>query len=210
MRLSQTGKDLEFKVVVLGDKGTGKTSLVTRFIDGHYSSLQNSTIGAFFLTKRIHLSNGSSLKMQLWDTAGQERFKSMAKLYYRGAAAVIVCCDITSEETFLKMKEWILEIQSNTSLDDLCVTLSCNKSDLEAQRCVSQARVEAYAAEINASVFLTSAKEDIGISELFDFISEAIFDRKMKDQISSHTTEAAVQCGLDPVSDRPQKKSGCC
>lgn len=208
MRLSQTGKDLEFKVVVLGDKGTGKTSLVTRFIDGHFSPIQNSTIGAFFLTKRIQLANGSSFKMQLWDTAGQERFKSMAKLYYRGAADVIVCCDITSEETFIKMKEWILEIQSNASLDDLCIALSCNKSDLEDQRCVSQARVEAYAVEINASVFLTSAKEDIGISGLFDFISAAIFDRKIK--ALSSVTEAAVRSGLDPVFDRPQKKSGCC
>jgi small GTP-binding protein len=91
----------------LGDKGVGKTSLLLRFVEGHFIAKQQSTIGAFFLTKRITSSSGTVCKMQLWDTAGQERFRAMAHMYYRGAAAAIVCFDITNENSFTKMKEWL-------------------------------------------------------------------------------------------------------
>lgn len=71
-------KQYEFKVVVLGDKSVGKTCLVLRFIEGYFAPKQQSTIGAFFLTKKFSLPNGTLCKMQLWDTAGQERFRAMA------------------------------------------------------------------------------------------------------------------------------------
>ena len=71
-------KQYEFKVVVLGDKSVGKTCLVLRFIEGYFAPKQQSTIGAFFLTKKFSLPNGVMCKMQLWDTAGQERFRAMA------------------------------------------------------------------------------------------------------------------------------------
>ena len=87
----------EFKVVLLRDKGVGKTCLVLRFIEGHFNVRQQSTIGAFFLTKRIATQEGHSAKIQIWDTAGQERFRAMAPMYYRNAAAAIVCFDITDE-----------------------------------------------------------------------------------------------------------------
>lgn len=125
---------MEHKVVVLGDKGVGKTCLVLRFIEGFYTSKQQSTVGAFFLTKRVVLNDGTSFKMQLWDTAGQERFRAMApvltrnsllqitasncmsQMYYRNAAAAIVCFDITNNESFDKMKDWIDELTQNVSI----------------------------------------------------------------------------------------------
>ena len=67
------GPSQEFKVVVLGDRGVGKTCLVLRFIEGFYSSVQQSTVGAFFLTKKVALEEGQKITMQLWDTAGQVR-----------------------------------------------------------------------------------------------------------------------------------------
>jgi Ras-related protein Rab-21 len=69
---------MEYKVVVLGDKGVGKTCLVLRFIEGYFMAKQQSTVGAFFLTKKVTLPDGTSIKMQIWDTAGQERFRAMA------------------------------------------------------------------------------------------------------------------------------------
>ncbi len=105
--------NLELKVVVLGDKGVGKTSLVNRFIEGTFQISYQSTIGAFFQTKKVTVSNGVSFKMQLWDTAGQERFRAMAPMYYRNSSAAIVCFDVTKEETFVKMKDWIEELIKN-------------------------------------------------------------------------------------------------
>ena len=76
-------RSYEFKIVLLGDRGVGKTCLVLRFIEGLYNSRQQSTIGAFFLTKKIMTSGGDNCKIQIWDTAGQERFRAMAPMYYR-------------------------------------------------------------------------------------------------------------------------------
>ena len=70
---SSLGPAHEYKVVVLGDRGVGKTSLVLRFIEGVYSDAQQSTVGAFFLTKKLTLEDGQKISMQLWDTAGQVR-----------------------------------------------------------------------------------------------------------------------------------------
>ena len=79
------GPSQEFKVVVLGDRGVGKTCLVLRFIEGFYSSVHQSTVGAFFLTKKVTLEDGQKMTMQLWDTAGQERYRAITSAYYRGA-----------------------------------------------------------------------------------------------------------------------------
>lgn len=100
-------KTYEFKIVLLGDRGVGKTCLVLRFIEGLYNSRQQSTIGAFFLTKKIVTNAGDACKIQIWDTAGQERFRAMAPMYYRNAAAAIVCFDVTDESTFSTMMDWV-------------------------------------------------------------------------------------------------------
>ncbi|CAM9544495.1 unnamed protein product, partial [Phaeothamnion confervicola] len=107
----------EFKVVVLGDKGVGKTCLVLRFIEGYFAPKQQSTIGAFFLSKQLTTPDGTVCKMQIWDTAGQEKFRAMAPMYYRNAAAAIVCFDITDEDSFAKMKDWVEELKSNLPED---------------------------------------------------------------------------------------------
>ena len=78
---------LEAKIVVLGSQGVGKTSLVERFLTNAPLQSVPSTVGASFVTKRLIDEDGTMLKLQIWDTAGQERFRSISRLYYRGAQA---------------------------------------------------------------------------------------------------------------------------
>ncbi|KAB5514277.1 hypothetical protein DKX38_028183 [Salix brachista] len=85
--------------VLLGDMGTGKTSLVLRFVKGQFLEYQESTIGAAFFTQVLSL-NEATIKFDIWDTAGQERYHSLAPMYYRGAAAAVVVYDITSMVDF--------------------------------------------------------------------------------------------------------------
>ena len=157
----------DFKVVVLGDKGVGKTCLVLRFIEGFFSPKQQSTIGAFFLTKKVTLSDGFTLKMQLWDTAGQERFRAMAPMYYRGAASAIVCFDITNEDSFAKMKDWVEELRQNCDPDSLVLVVACNKCDLEDERVVSTNQGHNLGKEFNCEYIETSAKLKINVNEIF-------------------------------------------
>lgn len=111
---------LEAKIVVLGSQGVGKTSLLHRFVF-NVASQHPSTIGASFLTKRVvDVDSGSTVRLQIWDTAGQERFRSISKLYYRGANAALLCYDITSASSFTEMGRWLLELHSNLPSDTLC------------------------------------------------------------------------------------------
>jgi Ras-related protein Rab-5C len=172
----------EMKVVVLGDRSVGKTCLVLRFIEGFYSSVQQSTVGAFFLTKKITLESGQSFKMQLWDTAGQERYRAMAPMYYRNCNACIVCFDPTNEESFAKMKDWVDELRKNVTDEKMVLAIACNKCDLpDSQRVVSKSRSEEFAEKCNAMFFETSALADIGVTELFQSIGQEMWNKKGND-----------------------------
>ncbi|PTB80607.1 ras-domain-containing protein [Trichoderma longibrachiatum ATCC 18648] len=110
---------LEAKIVVLGAQNVGKTSLVMRYCKGSFNPAQvTSTVGASFLTKRV-VDNDSDtvVRLQIWDTAGQERFRSISRLYYRGANACILCYSITDAQSFTDMGEWLTELRRNLPSD---------------------------------------------------------------------------------------------
>merc|ERR1719515_442416 len=94
-----TNKIIQFKLVLLGEAAVGKSSLVLRFVKGHFQDYQESTIGAAFLTQTVCFED-ITVKFEIWDTAGQERYHSLAPMYYRGAQAAIVVYDITNPDTF--------------------------------------------------------------------------------------------------------------
>jgi len=129
-------QSLEAKIVVLGAAGVGKTSLLTRFINGTFlpESSVPSTVGATFLTKRLTSPDdaATTLRLQIWDTAGQERFRSISKLYYRGANAALLCYDITNERSFDDMTRWLAELRENLG-DDCVIHVVGTKADVVAE-----------------------------------------------------------------------------
>ena len=135
---------IEAKLVVLGAQGVGKTSLVTRYISPHLP-LQNhpSTVGASFVTKKILDGDSSTIvRLQIWDTAGQERFRSISRLYYRGAHVGLLCYDITDESSWEEMKGWLRELRENCQAGDdgLIIHVVGTKSDIVAE-CPSKRQV---------------------------------------------------------------------
>ena len=99
------------KVVMLGDTNVGKTSLVLRFAEGYYRENSRSpTVGAFFITKRVQTEKGITCKVQIWDTAGQSQFRKMAPMYYKTAAAAIICYDVSNPSSFECVKGWLDEL----------------------------------------------------------------------------------------------------
>lgn len=122
------------------------------FVKGTFSpSSITSTIGASFLTKRVvDVETGTILRLQLWDTAGQERFRSITKLYYRGASAVLLVYSIIDESSFEEMGRWLTEMRENLG-NDIIIHVIGTKSDVVAQepslRKVPFERCIAYVAE---------------------------------------------------------------
>jgi small GTP-binding protein len=144
-------QSLEAKLVVLGSQGVGKTSLVHRFVKHAFipPSKAQSTVGASFVTTRTHVDD-TTIRLQIWDTAGQERFRSISRLYYRGAQAAILCYDVTSSKSFDDIGFWLREIREYAGSDTV-VQIVGTKADVvlaePEKREVSFERCIEYAAE---------------------------------------------------------------
>ncbi|KAL0912847.1 hypothetical protein M5K25_016259 [Dendrobium thyrsiflorum] len=157
--------NINAKLVLLGDMGAGKSSLVLRFVKGQFLEFQESTIGAAFFSQTLAL-NDATVKFEIWDTAGQERYHSLAPMYYRGAAAAIIVYDITSKESFEKAKKWVLELQKQGN-PSMVTALAGNKADLEDKRKVTLEEARAYADENGLFFMETSAKTAVNVNDTF-------------------------------------------
>ena len=134
-------KKVLLKVIILGDSGVGKTSLMNQYVNKRFSSqykvkiflgrgsnLDQATIGADFLTKEV-LVDDRMVTLQIWDTAGQERYNSLASLYYRGSNIAIIMYDITNPESFIKAQKYYSDLISKGP-NDIVIGLIGNKSDI--------------------------------------------------------------------------------
>eukprot|EP00930_Biecheleria_cincta_P006574 TRINITY_DN1075_c0_g3_i1.p1 TRINITY_DN1075_c0_g3~~TRINITY_DN1075_c0_g3_i1.p1 ORF type:complete len:199 (+),score=38.72 TRINITY_DN1075_c0_g3_i1:63-659(+) len=170
-------KVFHFKLVLLGDASVGKSCLVVRFAKGEFYEYQEPTIGAAFMTQTVSLSS-EVVKFEIWDTAGQERYKSLAPMYYRGAAAAVIVYDITSKESFDAAKSWVAELQNTDTL----IALAGNKSDLEATRDVDKETARSYADQNGILYMETSAKSGQNVNELFHEIAVRLPKQSKEDE----------------------------
>eukprot|EP01100_Stratorugosa_tubuloviscum_P012471 TRINITY_DN594_c0_g1_i5.p1 TRINITY_DN594_c0_g1~~TRINITY_DN594_c0_g1_i5.p1 ORF type:complete len:200 (-),score=84.16 TRINITY_DN594_c0_g1_i5:181-780(-) len=165
-------KIFQFKLVLLGESGVGKSSIVLRFVKGQFLEKQENTIGAAFLTQTVCL-NDTTVKFEIWDTAGQERYHSLAPMYYRGAQAAIVVYDITSSDSFERAKNWVTELQSQGN-SNIVIALAGNKSDLASERKVTIKDAHSYADENGIFFIETSAKTSENVNDLFVDIAKKL------------------------------------
>ncbi|TFK73040.1 ras-domain-containing protein [Pluteus cervinus] len=133
---SRYERGIDSKIVIMGNSGVGKTSLLRRYTQNKFDPKNTtSTSGAFFVTKKVTV-NGLKVRLQLWDTAGQERFRSMAPMYYRGANAALLLYDITNASTFADIRGWLEELKKNCP-PELIIYIVGSKADLSDARQVT-------------------------------------------------------------------------
>ena len=169
------------KVITLGECGTGKTSIIRRYVHNIFDENNLSTIGVNFSFKEIKLKDGNTISLKLIDTAGQEKYRSLAKSYFNNADAVLFVFSINSCNSFDNIKNWInLFIQNFSSEGYVAKYLVGNKSDLE--RKVSNDMINQFKEEYkDVKYYETSAKENGGIEELFQELAEDLYKILVKE-----------------------------
>uniref|UniRef100_A0A0B7B9R1 Ras-related protein Rab-1A n=1 Tax=Arion vulgaris TaxID=1028688 RepID=A0A0B7B9R1_9EUPU len=197
--------DYLFKLLLIGDSGVGKSCLLLRFADDTYTESYISTIGVDFKIRTIEL-DGKTIKLQIWDTAGQERFRTITSSYYRGAHGIIVVYDVTDQESFNNVKQWLQEIDRYAS-ENVNKLLVGNKSDLTTKKVVDFTTAKEYADQLGIPFLETSAKNATNVEQAFMTMAAEIKNRMGPVTAASDSKPSVKINSSTPVS---ANKGGCC
>lgn len=196
--------DYLFKLLLIGDSGVGKSCLLLRFADDTYTESYISTIGVDFKIRTIEM-DGKTIKLQIWDTAGQERFRTITSSYYRGAHGIIIVYDVTDQESFDNVKQWLQEIDRH-ACDEVSKFLVGNKSDLTTKRVVTYEMAKEFADSVEMEFLETSAKNSTNVEKAFMVMASQIKQRMANQPLND------LSGSKQPVTDLGGKQvdSGCC
>jgi len=211
-------QELMYKILVVGDIGTGKTSFIKRYVHNIFSIYYKATIGVDFALKIVPWSDDLTVKLQLWDIAGQERFSNMTRVYFKEAVAAFIVFDVTRVTTLECVKKWKTDIDNKVKLSDseksIPVILLANKIDLvehdEYKYCEkTKEEIDEFCKENGfASWFEISAKDNINIDQAGNAIVREIL--KNVEVTSFGETDNSSKSDVDLDNDKQVVGQGCC
>ena len=160
---------LQVKAVLIGESGTGKTSIINRLKTNEFNSTQDSTMCSSMFRKVINIPDFGSLMVEIWDTAGQEKYRSINKLFYKDSNIVIFVYDITNKKSFDEIKNyWFEQVKENCDLNKIILGVAANKCDLFNKEEVKEDDGKTFANRIKGAFQSTSCFTGIGINDLFN------------------------------------------
>lgn len=184
---SVTYQDFLFKLIIIGDSAVGKSCMLHRLTNNEFVQDHEVTVGVEFGTLLVKLEQ-QVFKLQIWDTAGQDSFKSITKIFYRGAHCIFLTYDMTRLETFNNLATWYNEVMAQSE-PDVILFLVGNKKDEVNKRAVDEARIEKFKADRGIQFhFETSALTGENIEQLFITASKVLYNtfKDKIDQMVSH------------------------
>ena len=203
-----SGKSKLLKVVLLGDGGVGKSSLMNRFVSDKFDSQSFHTIGVEFLNKEVVVDD-ENYTMQIWDTAGQERFKSLRTPFYRGADCCLLTYAVDDSQSFKNLTMWKKEFLYYADIQDgnnFPFVIIGNKIDVE-NRCVSEDEAKEWCSNNGqAPYFETSAKDSTNVESAFKAAIQRLKELEDVIEMKPHTTGNTV----DLRKKAKSQNSNCC
>ena len=189
-----------YKIILLGDSGTGKTSIMNRYLDDSAPArVHEPTIGVDFRLKDGTEIDGKQIKLHIWDTAGQECFRSIIYGYYRGIAAAVIVFDLTNYGSFQSIPYWLTEMARHSATNIRPpILLVGNKSDLTSKRMVPKLEAETFATEHRLLYVETSAANMDNVDSGMQLLIRAITAQYIEGNLES----AGVKKGVRLVSAR--------
>jgi len=204
-------KEYLYKILVVGDIGTGKTSIIKRYVHNIFSLHYKATIGVDFALKVIQWEQDIVVRLQLWDIAGQERFGNMTRVYYKEAVGALVVFDVTRVSTFEAVNKWKSDIDAKVVLPDgkpIPVVLLANKCDLAKEGLVKNKQQMDQFCEEKGFIgwFETSAKENLNIDKACKFLVSHI----LENDISAAKEDDKDTVRPDGQTGQPEKSDCSC
>ena len=204
--LSQMLKSIN--LVLLGDSTVGKTSFIERYFKNYFGNCL-TTIGVDSQIKIIKINN-ELYKLFIWDTAGQEKYRSLPKKYYKNADGILLLFDVTKQESFNNVSNWIKEINENSNQNNqnLNIILIGNKIDID-NRIISKENAEIKSKDLNFKYFEASCKYNINI---FEVVSEIVIDCYNKKKMNENINDNSQKTNLRYLNndDNESGSKGCC
>ncbi|XP_052465998.1 ras-related protein Rab-18-B [Carassius gibelio] len=189
------------KILIIGESGVGKSSLLLRFTDDTFNPELAATIGVDFKVKTVAI-DGNRAKLAIWDTAGQERFRTLTPSYYRGAQGVILVYDVSKRDTFTRLENWLNELETYCTRNDLVKMLVGNKIDKD-NREVDRNEGLKFARKHSMLFIEASAKTRDGVQCAFEELVEKILQ-------TPGLWESSAQNRGVQLSDDEQQRQGAC
>ena len=201
--------DVCLKILLVGDSSVGKTTLLLQYVDGKFSENHITTIGVEYKDKEITVNN-RKINLQIWDTSGQERYQSITKNFYRNADGILFVFDVTNEESFNHIKNWLMtseDVEKNFKK-----MIVGNKIDLEDKIVINKEKMEKFGEKKNMKCFLTSAKDGTNVDVIFKEMAELILANKSDEEIMEEFgTKVRSLSTLSKDSQKMQtQKKKCC
>lgn len=167
MSFKKNNYDITYKVLVLGEASVGKTALIQSYTnnDQAFDPMLVPTIGIDYRTEYMEIDR-LKVRVQIWDTAGQERFRTMNRMYFRGAKGILLVYDITNQSTFAKVTNWMQDLKE-FELDKEEIIMVGNKIDLDHLREVATEEGKRVARKFGVHFMETSAKTRENVAEVF-------------------------------------------
>jgi Ras-related protein Rab-11A len=175
---SLAGRQFVYKLVVAGEGGVGKTTLIIRYCEGIFKHDTRTTVGVGFASKEVHL-RGESIKLQIWDFGGEERFRFILPAYCKGANAAVLAFDSTRFQSVKNLPEWIEIIRKNAG--GIPIVLVGTKVDLKDQRTVKPEDGEDFSKRNKLNgYFDVSSKTGLNVDSVFSRVAELAYDQARK------------------------------
>ena len=167
----------EYKIILVGDPGVGKTSIMTKFVSNEFQNTYLSTIGVEFKSKEIHINNNTCARLKIWDTCGQEKFRAITRQYFKNSEGVFVVFDLTNKETIKKLDIWMKDIKDNID-NDYFIFLIGNKSDVKERDLTIAEEAKQFAINKKINYYEVSAKTGSGIYNIFEKMASKLINKK--------------------------------
>ena len=196
----------EIKMILLGEAGCGKTSIISRYALDKYDSNYFTTYSNTFLTKSFE-HKGKKYNINIWDTVGQEKFRSLTKIFIKGSKICLLVYDITNKQSFIELKYWLDQVK-NVADKDAVFGMAGNKSDLIVKQQVDDNSALNFANENNLIFGLTSAaKNKSSVDELINKMLIKYIENTNPSLVQQEKEEAKIK--LDSNTLNQEKKDNC-